>query len=137
MLCRRQLCLYAALAGCCVLVAPTAAQQRKVKNPELRVLDATIRRIDDQLIAVDGKVENSSAKTFQRMLLVFEFFAPGQKSIVIQKGPPDPDVLAPGETAEFHLQLRAPARAVRVTIEAADGSGRELRVENSGPYPVE
>jgi hypothetical protein len=112
-------------------------QDKKPKNPELRVVEVTVRRVGESMIAVDGTVENTSAKTYNKMLLKFEFFAPGNKSIVIQKGPTEMTVIPPGESAEFHLQLRAPARAVEVLIEAADGSGRELRVEGGGPFPID
>jgi hypothetical protein len=114
-----------------------AAQDKKPKAPELKVLQISVRRIDDKLIAVDGSVENTGPKPYNKMLLVFEFFAPGKQSITIQKGPTEMDVFPPGEIAEFHLQLRAPARAVEVLLGAEDGNGRELRLSDVGPYPVE
>jgi len=116
---------------------PTLAQDKKPKAPELKVLQANVRRVDERMIAVDGSVENTGTKTYNKMQLVFEFFAPGHKSITIQKGATDIETIPPGEVAEFHLQLRAPARAVEVTIGAEDGNGRELRVGEGGPFPVE
>jgi hypothetical protein len=117
--------------------ASLRGQDKKPKPPELKVLQANIRRVDERMIAVDGSVENTGTKTYNKMQLVFEFFAPGHKSITIQKGATDIDTIPPGEVAEFHLQLRAPARAVEVTIGAEDGTGRELRVGEGGPFPVE
>lgn len=113
------------------------AQDRKQKVPELEIVQVSIRRIDDQLIAVDGSVKNPGTKTQSKVQIVFEFFAPGKQSITIQRGAPEPDTIEPGDLAEFHLQLRAPARAVRVVLGAEDGSGRELRFGKPGPYPVE
>ena len=113
------------------------AQEKKAKPQDLEVSQFTCRRIDEQLIAVDGKVKNTGTKTFRKVVIVFEFFAPDKKSITIQKGSPEPDTVVPGDLVEFHLQLRAPARAVHIEVGAVDASGRELRVGNAGPYPVE
>jgi hypothetical protein len=118
-------------------VAAARAQEKKPKAPELKVLQAHVRRVDEQMLAVDGSVENTGTKPYSKMQLIFEFFAPGKQSITIQKGPTEADVLGPGDVAEFHLQLKAPARAVAVTIGAEDGNGRELRVGAGGPFPVE
>ncbi len=118
-------------------VRVVSAQDKKPKGPELKVLQATIRRIDEQMIAADGSVENTGAKAYNKMQLVFEFFGPDKQSLTIRKGPTEQTVIAPGEVAEFHLQLRAPARAVEVALGAEDGSGRELRVDQTGPYPIE
>ncbi len=114
-----------------------SGQERKTKAPEVEVSQITVRRVDEQMIAADGSITNTGSKPVNKLLLVFEFFAPGKQSITIQKGPTDSNALQPGEVAEFHLQLRAPARAVRVTVNAEDGTGRELRIGKTGPYPVE
>ncbi len=124
------------LAGL-VLALLLPAQDKKPKTPELEVTQVSIHRINDTVIAVDGSVRNTSNKTYNKLQIVFEFFAPGMKSITIQRGSPEPDILEAGDLVEFHLQLRAPARAVHVTLGAEDGNGRELRVGKSGPYPVE
>jgi len=120
-----------------VLALLLPAQDRKPKVPELELTQVLIHRIDDQLIAVDGSARNTSTKTYNKLQIVFEFFAPGKQSITIQRGSPEPDVIPPGDLVEFHLQLRAPARAVQVILGAEDGNGRELRVSKPGPYPVE
>ncbi len=114
-----------------------SGQDKKVKPPELEVSQVTCRRIDEQLMAVDGSVKNTGTKPIRGLLIVFEFFAPGKQSITVQKGAPEPDTVAAGDLVEFHLQLRAPARAVHMEIGAVDGNGRDLRVGKAGPYPVE
>lgn len=129
MRCIFQISLFAALI--------LSAQDKKAKPPELEVSQVSCHRIDEQLIAVDGSVRNTGTKAQSRLLIIFEFFAPGKQSITIQKGSPDPDTVLPGDLVEFHLQLRAPARAVQIKIGAEDGNGRELRVGKAGPYPVE
>lgn len=112
-------------------------QDRKGKTPELEFSQVSIHRIDEQLIAVDGSVRNTGMKQQNKVQIIFEFFAPGKQSITIQKGSPEPDTIEVGDLVEFHLQLRAPARAVQVLLGAEDGTGRNLRVGKPGPYPVE
>ena len=86
---------------------------------------------------MDGSLRNTGTKQQNKLQIVFEFFAPGKQSITIQRGAPEPDTIAAGDLVEFHLQLRAPARAVHVVLGVEDGTGRELRVGKPGPYPVE
>lgn len=126
--------LLLAAAALCLLLP---AQEKRQKAPDVEIVQVRIHRIDDQLIAVDGSLRNTSQRNFQRIQVVFEFFAPGKQSITIQRGAPEPDTITPGDLTEFHLQLRAPARAVHVLLGVEDGSGRELRVGNAGPFPVE
>lgn len=128
---RRSLFAIAALA------LMLSAQERKGKTPELEFSQVAVRRIDEQLIAVDGSVRNTGPKVLNKVQIIFEFFAPGKQSITIQRGAPEPDTITTGDLVEFHLQLRAPARAVHVVLGAEDGSGRELRVGKPGPYAVE
>lgn len=120
-----------------VLALLLSAQDRKPKTPEIEFSQVSIHRIDDQLIAVDGSIQNTGTKQQNKVQIVFEFFAPGKQSITIQRGAPEPNTIAAGDLVEFHLQLKAPARAVQVMLGAEDGSGRELRVGKPGPYPVE
>lgn len=115
----------------------SSAQEKKAKIPEVEFSQVSIHRIDDQLLAVDGSLRNTGTKQQNKVQIVFEFFAPGKQSITIQRGAPEPDTIAAGDLVEFHLQLRAPARAVHVVLGVEDGTGRELRVGNPGPYPVE
>ncbi len=125
------------ILACLALALFLPAQDKKPKPPELEFTQVSVHRIDDTLLAADGSVRNTGTKAYSKVQIVFEFFAPGKQSITIQRGSPEPDLIAPGDLVEFHLQLRAPARAVQVTLGAEDGSGRELRVGKSGPYPVE
>ncbi len=113
------------------------AQDKKPKPPELEIVQVAVHRIDDTMLAADGSVRNTGTKTLNKVQIIFEFFAPGKQSITIQRGAPEPNTIAPGDLVEFHLQLRAPARAVHVLVGAEEGSGRDLRVGNPGPYPVE
>jgi len=91
----------------------------------------------ERLITVDGRVGNCGLRPIQKLTLLFHFRATDAQVITTQRGVIGEEVLEPGEDAEFYWQLRDHPRAVDFTIEAVDGSGRDLRVDKPGPYPVE
>jgi hypothetical protein len=125
-----QVILIVALAA-----APTTAEKKK-KPPDVRVLDASARH-DGSKISVDGRLRNSGDKPIKQLMLLFDFMAPGKLVITTQKGPIDEELLEPGKEAAFHMELNSPPRAVEFQINATDGSGRDLRVANSGPFSIE
>jgi hypothetical protein len=88
-------------------------------------------------VALDGRVKNTGERPITGALLIFHFLAPGRQVITTKQGPLDAELLEPGEEAEFHVHIVDPVRAVRVRIEAQDGSGRDLRVDKGGPFPIE
>lgn len=116
-------------------VIPVAAQKKR-KPPDLEIVEAIARRTEDK-VSVDGRVRNSGEKTIKELTLLFNFFAPGKEAIATEKGSIGEEVLEPGKESAFHMETNAPPRAVEFQIEAQDGSGRELRVGKSGPFPVE
>jgi hypothetical protein len=116
-------------------VIPTSAQ-KKHKPPDLEVLEATAHRGEDK-ISVDGRVRNSGEKPIKSLTLMFNFLAPGKEAIATEKGEIDEELLEHGKVASFHMEANAPPRAVQFEISAQDGSGRELRVANTGPFAIE
>jgi hypothetical protein len=117
-------------------VTPTSAQKKKRKPPDLEVLEVTAHRGEDK-VSVDGRVRNSGEKPVKELTLLFNFFAPGNEAIDTEKGTIDEEILEPGKVAAFHMEANAPPRAVQFEIEGQDGSGRELRVGNAGPFTIE
>jgi len=116
-------------------VIPTSAQ-KKHKPPDLEVLEATAHRGEDK-VSVDGRVRNSGEKPIKELTLLFNFLAPRKEAIATEKGAIDEELLEPGNVASFHMEANAPPRAVQFEIDAQDGSGRELRVANAGPFTIE
>ena len=57
--------------------------------------------------------------------------------VATEKGAIDEEILQPGQEAAFHMEANTPPRSITFQIGAADGSGRELRVAKSGPFPIE
>jgi hypothetical protein len=118
------------------LVAASVAADKKKKPPDLEILEASAHRGEIK-ISVDGRVRNSGEKPIKELTLQFDFQAPGKQAIATEKGAIDEEVLQPGQEAAFHMEANAPPRAVSFQIGAADGSGRELRVAKSGPFPID
>ena len=118
------------------LAVASAAADKKKKPPDVEVMEASAHR-GEVKVSVDGRVRNSSEKPIKQLMLVFDFMAPGKQVITTQKGAIDEELLAPRQEAVFHMELNAPPRSVEFQINASDGSGRELRVAKSGPFPIE
>ena len=119
-----------------ILAAISTAADKKPKPPDLEVLAAAAHR-GEKTISLEGHVRNSGDKPLRGLTLIFHFMAPGKKVVTTQKAQIDEELLEPGQQAAFHVELNGPPRSVEFAIDAADGSGRELRVAKSGPFPIE
>ena len=118
------------------LVVGSVAAQKKKKPPDVEVLEASAHR-GEVKISVDGRLRNSGEKPIKELTLSFDFLAPGNQMVTTETGAIEEEVLEPGKEAAFHMESSAPPRAVAFQINAADGSGRQLRVAKSGPFPIE
>lgn len=114
------------------------AQDKKKapKPPDMEVVSATARRSGDA-IHFDGTVRNSGLKPLEKVLILVDVFAPNHKPMVQRKSLLEPEYLAPGDEAEFHLAMPDPGQLVTFELQAEDGKSRELRVAKNGPFPIE
>ncbi len=119
-----------------ILAFGSTAADKKKKPPDVEILEATARRGESK-ISLDGKLRNSGEKPIKALMLLFDFMAPGRQVVTTQKAPIDEELLAPGMEAVFHMELNDPPRSVEFQINAADGSGRELRVARGGPFVID
>ena len=119
-----------------LLVVGSAAADKKKKPPDVDILAASARRGESK-ISLEGKLRNSGEKPIKTLMLLFDFMAPGRQVVTTQKAPIDEEVLEPGQEAVFHMELNDPPRSVKFQINAADGSGRELRVAHGGPFAID
>lgn len=114
----------------------SAPPKKNKKAPDAVVESIRLLREGDS-ITIDGRVKNTGEKPIEGMVLIFEFFGPNKDSLTIQNGPVEAALMEPAEEAEFLLQVKAPARAVSVKVEAQDKSGKDLRIEKNGPFAIE
>jgi hypothetical protein len=118
-------------------LAAGQAQRKGPKPPQLEVLELTAKRTPEGTVEIDGRVRNCGEKSLQNLVLRFKVLAPGQEVLTTQKGTVDPEVLEPGEEAEFHWRMREPARAVTVLVTAMSRGENVLTVDKPGPYTIE
>lgn len=121
------------LASLC-FAAPKKGKQ--AKGPEVVVLEVLCKRAEGD-VAVDGRVRVATEKPVKKLNLLIDFLGSDKQLLQTKRGEVDSELLSPGEESEFHLRVSDPVRAVLYSIRAEDGDGRELRIEKSGPFPIE
>src|SRR6185436_16486510 len=67
------------------LAAAPAGAQKKVKPPDVEVLEASAHR-GERTILVDGRIRNTGEKAIKELTLLFHFMAPGRQVVTTQKG---------------------------------------------------
>jgi len=112
------------------------AQQKSKKAADVRVLETKARR-EDGKITIDGKVRVTGEKPVRGLVMVFDFRSPEKEVVTAQNTTIDDGTLESGFEGSYHVEMADAARAVRYTIRAFDTHEKELRVENTGPFPVE
>jgi hypothetical protein len=121
------------------LATLSTARERKRNEPirpaEIEVVEITAVRAEGR-VSLDGKVKNSGERPASKVVLIFDFMAPGRQVITTKRGNLDVERLEPGEEAEFHAYVPEPPRAVEIRLQAEDGGGRELKVIRAGPHPI-
>jgi hypothetical protein len=122
--------------GLAILLCAADKKGKQPKGPEVELLEATCRRSEDRVL-LDGRIRNTADKPLSKVQMIFRFRAPGRQVIASKNGPLEEETIDPGDEAEFHMQVPAPARAVEFDVGAEDGAGRELRFDRTGPFPIE
>ncbi len=112
------------------------AQKKEGKPPEIELSECAVKRQED-LVVLDGRVKNVSEKPVKRLAILFDFLSSEQRVLTTKRGEIEAEVLAPGEDADFHSQIEAPARATHYRVSFVDGSGRDLRAVKTGPFPID
>lgn len=127
--------LWIALFGLLLLTISGAAQKQK-KPADVNILEAKARRTETR-IQVDGRVRVTSLKPLRGVVIVFDFVSAENNVIATEKTAIDEDLIEGGQERSYRAETADTARAVRYRIRAFDMPGRELTVENSGPFPIE
>jgi hypothetical protein len=119
--------------------APFAYAQKKkqeLKEAEIEVIEPAVRR-EEGRITVDGKLKNTGEKPARKLTVFYEILDSDRNVLTRQKGGIDEQELEPDQETEIHAQMHFHARAVHVRLTFEDGSGRELRGINAGPFTIE
>jgi hypothetical protein len=124
------------LLGLALCLSANPKKRKQAKPPDIEVMESTGRRLEG-IVALDGRVRNTSGKPIGGLTLIFDFIAPGKLVITTQKTSIDEEVLDPGKESVFRVQLTDPVRAVKYQLSAVDADGRDLRVANAGPFVIE
>lgn len=121
--------------GACSL---TYAQKKsgQAKGPEIECLEA-VARLENRRVMIDGRVRNASERPIKKLMVIFEMLDPSSNVLTKQQGPIEEPMLEPGEEGSFHVQIAWHARGHAFRLSFEDGSGRELRGENTGPFVIE
>ena len=102
----------------------------------MQVLETRARR-EDTRITLDGKVRVTGEKPLKGLVIVFDFRSPEKEVVTTQKTVVGEDTLEVGSEGAYHVEMADAARAVRYEIRAFDFHEKELRVSNTGPFPIE
>ena len=113
-----------------------AFAQKKPAPPEVELLEATAG-VEEQRVNIDGRVRNTAQKPIRKLVVVYEILDPANNVLTRQQGPIEEPVLDLSDEARFAAQLAWHARSHAFRLFFEDGSGRELRAENTGPFPIE
>jgi len=120
-----------------VLCLSTLGAYQKPKKPaDVLILEATARRSDWKIL-VDGRVRVTAQKQMHGLVIVFDLLSPENGVMASEKAVVEQDWIGPGQERSYHAETRDPVRAVRYRIRAFDNGERDLRAENTGPFPIE
>jgi hypothetical protein len=105
--------------------------------PRVEVVEFAVKRTLDRTIEIDGRIRNCGQNAIHKLVLRFKILSPDDDIVATQLGTIAPDVLQAGDEAEFHWQMRDPARAVALRIEAVARYENVIGVDKPGPYTIE
>jgi hypothetical protein len=112
------------------------AGQKPKKPADVTVLETKASRGDGKIL-VDGRVLVTALKQMHGLVIVFDLLSPENGVMASEKAVLEENWIEPGQERSYHAETSDPVRAVRYRIRAFDNSERELRAENSGPFPIE
>jgi hypothetical protein len=117
-------------------LVPAASPQKSRKPPDVTVLETRARRGEGK-IQIDVRVRVTGEKPVRGLIIYFDLMSPENGVVTTQKAVLDEAAVDPGEERSDQAVTTDPARAVKFKVRAADIVERELRIENSGPFPIE
>jgi len=125
---------YLAAASLLLLASAVALAQ---KGHDLEILEAKARRVEEGRLSVDGRIRVTGRKSVNGLTLTFDFLTSDGELLSSEKAAVEDDAISRGEESAFHAEAQNPPGSVRFKIRAFDGSGRQLRVGNEGPFVID
>lgn len=105
-------------------------------QPEIELMNVRAA-VESGRVEIDGRVKNTSEKPVRKLVIFFEMLDSDRRVLTRQQGAIEELVLEPGSEAAFSGQITWHARAVAYRLSFEDGSARELRGLNTGPFAIE
>jgi hypothetical protein len=112
------------------------AKKEQQKLAVIEVLEAKAHR-DQTDLNIDGHFKNTGERPAVKLVIIVDVLDSDKQPLTTMKGQSDPESIDPGAEGEVHARMPAPARAVFFRISFEDGSGRELKTINEGPFAIE
>jgi hypothetical protein len=106
------------------------------KGPEIQVVEISAY-VEERRVKIDARLKNSAERPVRGLTVILEILDGDSHVLTRQQGPIDEPVLEPGEESVLRMQIHYHARAVSLRVLAEDSGGRELRIGNAGPFPIE
>jgi hypothetical protein len=125
--------LLVALAALALCASP-ADKKKKSSDVEILLVKAVHDGTD---VTVDGRLRATADKPLLDVVLEFVFLASGKQVVTTRTTAIDEPSLENGDEAAFHAATSFPRNAIQVLVRASAGGGRELIVDNPGPFPIE
>jgi hypothetical protein len=116
-------------------IAAAAKKKSQAKGPEIELLEHSAKT-EDGRVNLDGRVKNLADHPIRKLTIIYEILDSDKNVLTRQKGAIEEDELPQGEEAGFSAQITYVARSVYYRFEFEDGSERELRSENTGPFAI-
>jgi len=120
----------------CTAVLGLPQKKPQPKPAEIELTEVSVHR-DGGNVAIDGKLKNQGERPVKNLRVFIDFRDPDHNVISTRRGGIEERVLDPQAEAEFHAQVPDEVRAVDVQFRYEDGSGRDLKGINAGPFAIE
>ena len=121
--------------GGVLLLSVAAVGQKSKKAPEVEVVETHARR-DEGKILIDARVK-ALEKPIKGLTIFFDLLSAENGVVQSERTVPEEQAVDPGDERSTHAETSDPARAVRYRVRIVASGERELRVANSGPFPIE
>ena len=127
---------YLVLPALAVWLSIAGAYQKPKKPPDVEVIETKARREDGKIL-VDGRVRVTAEKPLHGLVIVFDLVSPENGVLTSLNAEVEPDLIERGQERTYHSVTAEQVRAVKIKIRAFDSGEKELRVSNTGPFPIE